>query len=150
MRIRSMIVVAIAAATLVGGLAGCTSDKTPSIPSGVVRPTTGLQTLAPVNDYCKRLIAANPKITAAQTALSTGGDSNALKTIVTELTGLKKGAPSDIQASLDRLVAGFQAAADAVAHPTAENQAKLSSIAAGMATDGRSLAAYAANKCKAK
>lgn len=138
---------AISATALVAVLASCSggtthghgSDSIPHLP-------TGSGTLGTASARCAQLAAADQKITAAETALY-GGDQHALTTLDAALTAIRPGAPGDVQSAIDRLSTGFHSASDLLAHPTATNKQKLSTLAPQLARDAMTVTSYATSTC---
>jgi ABC-type Fe3+-hydroxamate transport system substrate-binding protein len=128
-------------AVLVAALSACSDDEKSSEPE----PTASM---TEVTVQCDRYADTAKKITDAQTALysGTGGD-EAIDTLVTELDGLKEGAPADVKAALTELTSAFEDAKVVLENPTPENKAKLADLAPKLSADGQKITAYITSKC---
>jgi hypothetical protein len=141
-RIREGILAVVLAAALASGLAACTDDSGDSSPT----PTGGPVSAITVD--CAKYADTAKKITDAQTALYADTSSTeAIDSLVTELTALKDKAPADIQAALTDMEAAFRDAQQILEHPTPENKAKLADLSPKLSDDGQKITAYITSEC---
>lgn len=146
-----MIVVLLA----VAALAACSSSKkspsattTPAAAGGTTAATTtsGGGGGGKNSAYCLKLVQSQSKLDQLSNAL-TGSDPKAgIETLVNELKVLKDGAPSQVSAALDDMIATFQSAEDAITNPAA-NQGKLEQIGTKLDADGKVVTDYLASAC---
>ena len=152
MKIRVMIAVPLA----VAALAACSSSK--KTPSATTTPAAAGGTTAAATTtsggsgggknsaYCLKLVQSQSKLDQLSNAL-TGSDPKAgIETLVNELKLLKDGAPSQVSAALDDMIATFQSAEDAITNPAA-NQGKLEQIGTKLEADGKVVTDYLASAC---
>ena len=143
---------------LVVGLVACTSSDHPhaspttgssnaSLSLGV--PSLGSSGTKSLSPFCAKLSAAGQRIQQAQVKLytSSGGDSAAVNALVTELDGLKDGAPAAIKAALGDLASAFQDAQTLLAHPSSADSTQLATIGSKLASDARQISSYVTSKC---
>jgi hypothetical protein len=145
----------ILAVVLAAALGGCSDDPESSDEPSSSEPSSSTSlsteqsvplTETPVD--CPEFAEVATKITDAQTALYSGtGDTAVIDDLVAELDGLKEGAPADVQDALDDMASAFQDAAEILADPTAENQAKLAELGPQLADAGQKITAYFTSQC---
>jgi len=150
--------------TLVAGaimlvLAACTSTTshgTPETTAGSGSSTLSASPLVPglggtksLSPYCTKLRDAGLRIQHAEVELYTSGtgQSSAVSDLVSELNGLKSGAPDEIKSALSDLAKAFQSAQVLLAHPASGNTSALASIGSKLATDAQQVTRYIASKC---
>jgi hypothetical protein len=145
----------ILAVVLVAALGGCSDDPessdSPSPSDSPSSPSLSTEQSVPLTEIavdCPEFADVAQKITDAQTALYDGsGDTAVIDDLVTELDGLKEGAPADIQAALDDMASAFRDAAEILADPTPEHQAQLAELGPQLAEAGQKITAYFTAKC---
>jgi len=130
---------------LAAALSACTGD---SGDSGDSEPSHSGGPLTEIAVDCAQFADTAKKITDAQTALYSGtGGKAAIDGLVTELTALKAGAPSEIQAALTDMSAAFRDAEELLENPTPENKAKLADLSPKLSEDGQKITAYITAEC---
>jgi hypothetical protein len=102
-----------------------------------------------VSPYCAKLIGASKRLTSAQADLYRGGSGGhaALTRIVTELNGLRDGAPSESKAALADMASAFASAEQLVQNPASAASTQLAKVARQLSADGKRISAYATSKC---
>jgi hypothetical protein len=132
-------------------LSACTGDSGDSgdsDDSGDSEPSHSGGPLTEIAVDCAQFADTAKKITDAQTALYSGtGGKAAIVGLVTELTALKAGAPSEIQAALTDMSAAFRDAEELLENPTPENKAKLADLSPKLSEDGQKITAYITAEC---
>lgn len=152
-RIGVLIVRTTVAAGTLAGLVACTGSPSPHPSSGVpgggsssLRASTGaVRTPTP---YCHQLVAAAPKIDAAQTSLYAGKSTDAaIDRLSDQLTALQTGAPSDLEAALADMAAQFRSARDILQRPTMQARDRIAAFGTRITNDNRVLASYINAHC---
>lgn len=137
---------------LSGALTGCGGDDAPSANATAntrLSPTAPSGPLTEVTIPCARFEATAKRIAEAQSELySAGGAQTAIDELVTELDGLKDGAPADVQKAIDDLVDAFRTASEVLANPTQEDAEKLQELGTELAESGQLVSEYIVSKCK--
>ncbi|MFL6159263.1 MAG: hypothetical protein ACJ72D_24520 [Marmoricola sp.] len=150
MRVRPGILTAVLLAASVC-LTGCGGgdDKADASPSATKSRLGGpSDPLTETTVPCARFAATAKKITDAQAALYTGkGGGAPLEALVTELDGLKPGAPADVKAALTDMADGFRAASKLLDHPSALDRARLARLSPKLASDGQKISRYVVSRC---
>jgi hypothetical protein len=113
------------------------------------QPPVSLATGGNLSAYCQRLASAASRINTAQSKLYSSGGANSVQALQSELHALQAGAPSNISAALAELATGFGAAQQALAHPSQQNNQKLSALQPKLAADAQLVSQYVVNKCPA-
>ena len=104
--------------------------------------------LTEVTIDCPEFADTAQRITAAQTELYSGtADDATIDELVSELDGLKEGAPEDVQTALDDMGAAFRDASELLDDPTPANRAKLLDLGPMLAEDGQTITAYITAQC---
>jgi hypothetical protein len=98
---------------------------------------------------CEHLKAVSRRLASAEQDLVTGraNERAALSRIVTELEGLRKGAPEDIDKALSELAGAFRQAEPALQHRNGRSREELARAATVLAADGRKVSSYVTSKC---
>ena len=140
----------LALAVAVAPLAACDSGGSHPNPKSTT-PTFPLSSAANVD--CPKYAALSQRITDAQTKIYTRRTDvdAALKSLQSDLDSLKAKAPSDVDAAIDDMVAGFRSAATLLAtpSPTATDVAeRLSKLGPRLSADSQKITAYVTKTCK--
>jgi hypothetical protein len=118
-------------------LTGCSTTKD--------KPSSGM---TEITLDCARYAGTAKRITDAQTELYQGsGGTEAVDRLVTELDGLRDGAPPDVKAALAELGEAFRKAQQVMAHPTPGSAAELSGLGPKLSADSQKVTAYIVSRC---
>jgi hypothetical protein len=117
-------------------------------PSSPTLTTEDSVPLTEITIDCPEFAEVAQKLTAAQTALYDGSGTPAvMDDLIAELAALKEGAPAGVQTALDKMAEAFRDAAEILANPTAENQARLAELGPKLADAGQKITAYFTSQC---
>jgi hypothetical protein len=118
-------------------------------PTGSRSPTALSTDTAHATAFCRSLARAATRIASAEASVYTSGGAQTLQALQRELRGLEAGAPANVRSALEELATGFATAQQVVAHPTAQNKARLAALQAKLAADARVVSTYVVQKCPA-
>jgi hypothetical protein len=147
MRVRAAILVVILGAAL-AGCGGGGGDKKPSANS--TRLGTPSTHVTETTLDCAKYADVSQKIVEAQQELfaGSGGSTEALDTLKSEMDALKDGAPDDVKAAIDELDAAFANVQEIITSGSATAQQELASMGPKLSADGQTLTTYIVSQCK--
>jgi len=147
MRLRSAIL-GVALAIVLTSCGGGGDDDEPSAvntrlgaPSESVTETT--IDCAKFNDTAQKIVRAQQEMFAGS-----GGSTEALDSLTTQLDALKEGAPGDVKAAIDELESAFEKVHEVIQNPNSEAQAELAEMAPKLSADGQKITTYIVSQCK--
>src|SRR5689334_4556006 len=141
-----ILVVVLAAAST--GCGGGGWDKKPSAENTRLGPPSSKVTQTVLG--CDKYSDTAQKIVEAQQELyaGSGGSTDALDALKSEMDALKDGAPSNVQAAIDELDAAFAKVQEVMASPSSEGQQELAAMGPKLSQDGQTITTYIVSQCK--
>ena len=154
MRVRAAILAVVLAVLLAGFLTACggggddDSTKTPSGTNTRLSSPTSKVTQTTLD--CDKYADTAQKIAQAQQELyaGSGGSTDALDALKSEMDALKDGAPDDVKAAIDELNDAYAKVQEIIADPSSQAQSDLASMGPKLASDGQTIATYVVSQCK--
>lgn len=147
MRVRAAILVVILGVALTG-CGGGGGDKKPSAQSTRLGTPSGQVTEVTLD--CAKYADTAQKIVEAQQELyaGSGGSTEALDTLKSEMDALKDGAPDNVKAAIDELDDAFAKVQEIITSGSATAQQELATMGTKLSADGQTITTYIVSRCK--
>ena len=147
MRVRAGILVVALAAALTG-CGGGGGDEKPSAGSTRLGTPSSKVTRSVLD--CDKYSDTAQNIVEAQQELyaGSGGSTDAVDKLKSEMDALKHGAPANVQAAIDELDDAFAKVQEVMATPSSEGQQELAAMGPKLSQDGQTITTYIVSRCK--